>query len=352
MSQLTVKECILSSAPKSSEHDPIPSKLLIECLDSILPSLTDLLNYCLASGIIPQCFKSALVSHILKKKCLDHNDLNNYRPVSNLCFIAKILEILVLFQVYSYLNSHNLYNTCQSAYRLGHSTETALLKVVNDLFLSRNKGSISVLFLLDFSSAFDTIDHPIHVHRLHTDFGFTDTVLQWFSSYLTDRTHYVSLSNHCSAFTHVHSGVPQGSVLVPILFTMYIKPLSDIIDSHTIIHHSFTDDLQLQMSALPDRISELLHSMQPCIGDVKAWATANMLKLNDNKTELTLVTSKRTKHLHSLPTSITIGNAQIPFKKSVKNLGFTLDCHLTMNAHVSNIARTCYFELRRLASIR
>ena len=133
---------------------------------------------------------------------------------------------------------------------------------------------------------------------------------------------------------------------------MYIKPLSAIIDSHSIIHHSFADDLQLLMSAPPDRISELLHSMQSCICDVKAWATANMLRLNDNKTELMLVTSKRTKHLHSLPTSITIGNAQIPFRKSVKNLGFTLDCHLTMNAHVSNIARTCYFELRCLASIR
>ena len=162
----------------------------------------------------------------------------------------------------------------------------------------------------------------------------------------------MSLSNHCSAFTHVHSGVPHGSVLGPILFTMYIKPLSAIIDSHSIIHHSLADDLQLQMSAPPDSISELFHSMQSCISDVKAWATANMLKLNDNKTELMLVTSKRTKHLHSLTTSITIGNAQIPFKKSVKNFGFTLDCHLTMNAHISNIARTCYFELRRLASIR
>ena len=92
--------------------------------------------------------------------------------------------------------------------------------------------------------------------------------------------------------------------------------------------------------------------MQSCISDVKAWATANMLKLNDSKTELMLVTSKRSKHLHNLPTSITIGNAQIPFKQSVKNLGITLDCHLTMNAHVSNIARTCYFEMHRLASIR
>ena len=122
--------------------------------------------------------------------------------------------------------------------------------------------------------------------------------------------------------------------------------------THTIIYHSFADDLQLQMSAPPDRISELPHSMQSCISDVKAWATANMLKLNGNKTELMLVSSKRTKHLHTLPTSITIGNAQFPIKQSVKNLGFTLDCHLTMNAHVSNIARTRYFELHRLASIR
>ena len=105
------------------------------------------------------------------------------------------------------------------------------------------------------------------------------------------------------------------------------------------------------MSAPPDGISELLHSMQSCIGDVKAWASANMLRLNNNRTELMLVISKRTKHLHVLPISITIGKAQFPFKQSVINLGFELDCHLTMNAHVSNIAQTCYFELRRLVSI-
>ena len=171
-------------------------------------------------------------------------------------------------------------------------------------------------------------------------------------SYIFSIIFHISLSNHCSAFAPVHSGVPQGSVLGPMIFTMYIKPLSAIIDSHSIIHHSFADDLQLQLSAPSYRISELLHSMQSCICDVKAWVTANMLKLNGNKTELMLVTSKRTKHLHNLPTSITIGNAQAPFKQSVKNLGLTLDCHLTMNAHVTNIARTCYFELRRLVSIR
>ena len=157
-----------------------------------------------------------------------------------------------------------------------------------------------------------------------------------------------------------------------MLLTMYIKPLSAIIDSHSTMHHSFADYLQLQMSAPPDRISELPHSTQSCISDVKDFATANMHKLNNNKKKLMLVTSKRTRHLHNLHTSITIGNAQIPFKQSVRNLGFTLDCHLTMNAHVSNIARTymymytlsinqsnvstklktCYFEMRRLGSIR
>ena len=291
VSQLTVKEYIFNSASKSCDLDPTPSMLLMECLDCILPSLTDLFNSSLASGIFPQCFKSALVTPILKKRCLDHNVLNNYRHVSNLCFIAKILEKLVLSQVSSYLNSHNLYNTCQSAYRPGHSIETALLKVVNDLFLSLNKVNISVLALLDFSSAFNTIDHTILVHRLHTDFGFTDTALQWFSSYLIDRTHYVSLCNHCSDFAPVHSGVPQSSVHGHILLSMYIKPLSAVIDSHSIIHHSFIDDLQLQMSAPHDKISELLHYLSSCTCDVKAWATVNMLRLNDNKTELMLVTS-------------------------------------------------------------
>ena len=191
--------------------------------------------------------------------------------------------------------------------------------------------------MLDFSSAFDAIYHPILVHRLHTDFGFTYAVFQWFSSYLTDRTHYVFYLI-IVLFSPVQSGVPLGSVLGLILFTMYLRPLSAIIVSYSIIRHSFADDLQLQMSAPPDRIHELLHTMQSCMSDVKALATGNMHKLNDSKTELMPVTSKRTKHLHDVHISITIGNAQIPFKQSVKKLGFTFDCHLTMNAYVSNIA--------------
>ena len=188
------------------------------------------------------------VTRTLAVRFMNQQDSQSVNRRGMPIIIAKILEKYVLSPVSAYLNSHNICNTCQLAYRPGHSTETALLKVVNDLFLSLNKGNIYVLALLIFSSAFDTIDHPILVHRLHTEYGFSDAVLEWFSSYLTDPTYCVSLSNHCSAFAPVHSGDPQGSVLGPMIFTMYTKPLSAIINSHSIMHHSFADDLQLQMS--------------------------------------------------------------------------------------------------------
>ena len=168
---------------------------------------------------------SAFVTPTIKELCVVHNDLNNYRPVSNPCFRAEILEEFVLSQVSSYHNINNLYNTFQSACRPGHSTEAGLRKVSGELFLSLNKDTMSMLSLIYFSLALDIIDHSILVHRLHTDFGFPDTGLQCSSSYLTDRTQYDSLSINCSAFVPVHTGVPQGSALGPILFTMYTKPL-------------------------------------------------------------------------------------------------------------------------------
>ena len=124
-----------------------------------------------------------------------------------------------------------------------------------------------MLALLDVSSAFDTIGHSILVHHHHNNFGFTNTVLQWFSSYLTDQTQCVFLLDYRSASDHVNSGV---QFLAPILFSMQIKPFSTIIDSHSVTHHLFEDDKQLVMSALPDKISELHHSIRPCKCDIKA----------------------------------------------------------------------------------
>ena len=124
-------------------------------------------------------------------------------------------------------STHTILQHITTTHRPGHSAEAALRQVIRCLFFSLDKGSISSLDLLEFSSVFDTVDHSIHQHRVNIDFGFTDAVLQRFASYLTDRTHYVSLSSHCSALAPVHSGVPQGSIIGPMFFTMHF------------VHHAF-----------------------------------------------------------------------------------------------------------------
>ena len=149
-----------------------------------------------------------------------------------------------------------------------------------------------MLAMLYFSSALDTINHSSLVHRLHGSFGFTDSALRWFSSYLTDRIQYVSSFNCCSDFAPMHSGVPQGSVLEPMLFSMYIKPLSTIIDSHSITQQLFADDFPLCTSPHPDKASTLLHYVQSCISDINALANAIILRY-DGMTELILTTSKK-----------------------------------------------------------
>ena len=147
--------------PKSSKLDPIPTSLLMECLDIVLLTLTQIVTDSLTAGIFPQTHKSAVVKPLLKKPTLDHNNLKNCCPVSDLSFLSKIIEKIVLFQMSDHLCSNRLLNPFQSAYKTGHSTETALLEIVNNLLLSLDNGNISIVMLLDLSAAFDTTDHNI-----------------------------------------------------------------------------------------------------------------------------------------------------------------------------------------------
>ena len=119
----------------------------------------------------------------------------------------------------------------------------------------------------------DTIDHTILLHRLEHGFGMHDTALHWFSSYLTTRTQTVTVNNCSSAPETISYGVPKGSVLGPVLFFLYTAPFSDVMDSHSVLHHSFADDTQLQKSAPPQQVDELIQSMQQCVHDVKSWMT-------------------------------------------------------------------------------
>ena len=190
------------------------------------------------------------------------------------------------------------------------------------------------------------------IQRLHHDFGLCGSVLNWFSSYLNDRTYSVSVNTQVSAAAPLTCGVPQGSVLGPVLFVLYTTPLSSVMKEHSVIYHSYADDTQLLKSSSPDQLPALLQSIEACVSDIKHWMTANKLKLNDDKTEAMIVLSGRKSTSTPLPDSLSVGNASVSFASSVKNLGVTLDCRLTMQPHVLNVVRAANLELRRISSIR
>ena len=204
----------------------------------------------LIEGIVPSSMKSAVIKPLLKKENLDCNILKNYRPVSNLTFLSKVLERVVAKQLKEYMSNNNLQEPFQSAYKQYHSTESALLMVHNDILCAMENQGVTLLVLLDLSSAFDTIDHPVLLSRLQHHLGINGTILAWFESYLSDRTQCVHINGKSSAPQPLQYGVPQGSVLGPLLFSIYILPLGDIIRRHGMKLHIYADDTQVYVSVL------------------------------------------------------------------------------------------------------
>ena len=347
-----VSEILQKTVPKSCDLDPIPTELLYENLDVLLPIITNIINISLASGFVPPDFKTAVVKSLLKKTSPDQNVLKNYRPISNLPLLSKILEKVVLRKHLAHLQENNLCNPFQSAYRAGHSTETALLRVVNDLLNAMDEDKISVLLLLDLSAAFDTIDHQILLSRLGTVFGIRSTALRWFRSYLLDRNQCVVVNNSASSSSPVMFGVPQGSVLGPVLFVLYTTPLSDIIANHSVNYQLFANDTQLQKSTSPNDVQSLTHDLQSCTDDIKAWMCNNQLKLNEDKTEAILFSTPSLSWCHCLPSSIMVGTHEILFSDKVRNLRFIFDSNPSMKQHVIKICQTAYYELKHISSIR
>eukprot|EP00745_Piridium_sociabile_P027300 TRINITY_DN439_c0_g1_i27.p1 TRINITY_DN439_c0_g1~~TRINITY_DN439_c0_g1_i27.p1 ORF type:complete len:1128 (+),score=135.82 TRINITY_DN439_c0_g1_i27:139-3522(+) len=351
VSEGDVRQLIQKMTPKSCELDPIPTTLMFDCLDSVLPFVTHVINDSLTSGVFPSLHKKA-VKPLLKKPSLDQNELMNYRPVSNLPFLSKVIEKLVLSQLLDHISSNGLMDPFQSAYRMCHSTETALLRILNDLLLALDDGKVSMLALLDLSSAFDTIDHDTLIDRLRVVFGIDGTVLSWFRSYLSERSQTVSVDGHLSDPADLRFGVPQGSVLGPVLFLLYVQPLSAIIDRHSVSHHAYSDDTQLYKSGSVAQVSGIIQSVTQCIADVRCWMSENRLKLNEGKTEAMLIASPRVLASTVLPEHVTIDDTRIRFSSSVKNLGVTIENDLSLNKHVLNTCRAAYLELRRISSIR
>ena len=354
VSQDEVQKIINKSPTKSSSLDPWPTWMTKMHLKTLLPCLTAVVNRSLDLATFPSEWKHALITPLLKKPSADPLVLSNYRPVSNLPFLSKVVERIVSKQLTTYLQENNLYPVFQSAYRQCHSVETALLRVQNDILQAIDEQQGVILVLLDLSAAFDTICHDILLHRLKHRFGISGDALKWISSYLHQRSQSVLRNGQISASLPIPHGVPQGSVLGPILFSLYTSPICEIVNEHNIQFHLYADDTQIYMRfsfRTNPSIHSAMNSVQQCIADINAWMDGNKLKLNGDKTELILLTSPRVRSKVDL-SSINIRDCNIPASPVIRNLGSWFDQSLTMEEHVKVICKTCYFHLHNIAAIR
>jgi len=238
----------------------------------------------------------------------------------------------------------------QSAYRPYHSTETALLRVQNDILLALDRRQEAVLVLLDFSAAFDIIDHTHLRNRLSSRFGIKGTALKWFSSYLSNRKQSVLIDNVKSDCHHVSCGVPQGSVAGPLEFIMFSSPLQDLISAHGVSSVAYADDTQLYLTFDPADRSSAVSKIEACIKDIKSWAVHNKLVLNDFKTDIIFFGSRIPTTLP--PPTFQIGQSMITPSPVSKNLGVFMDSSMNMKKHVDHICKTSLMAVRKISKIR
>jgi hypothetical protein len=214
---------------------------------------------------------------------------------------------------------------------------------------------VSCLCLLDISAAFDTIDHTLLPHRLSSRCGVSGTALHWFQSYLSSRSFSVKASGHCSQPLPLSCGVPQGSVLGPLLFILYTTPLSHLIKSFSVDHHLYADDTQLYISFLPSNFSTSITQLLNVVNAISKWMSSNLLCLNPSKTEFIILgLPDQIKKIPDPTIHLSTDSSSHAFvtDSSVRNLGVTFDPNLSFSNHISNLSRTCFLHIRDLRRIR
>ncbi len=326
--------------------DPIPTHLL-QAISTLLPALTHIINTSLLTGNFPKAFKQARVTPLLKKTTLNTSLIENYRPISLLPFIAKTLEQVVFNQVSLFLSQNNKLDANQSGFSSGHSTETALLSVTEALQIAIADSKLSVLILLDLSADFETVDHQILLSTL-SSLDITGIPLRWFESYLTGRSFEVAWGGEVSKAHQLVTGVPQGSVLGPLLFSTYTTSLGPTIQTHGFSYHCYADDTQLYLSFRPADPT-VAARISGCLADISAWMKEHHLQLNLAKTELLVFPATPTLQ-HDF--NIQLGSSTITPSSSVRKLGVIFDEQLTFKDHIAKTARSCRFALHNIRKIR
>ena len=347
-----IREIIKDVGIKCSPADLLPQKLFKENIDLLLPLIVKLVNMSLLSGNVDGA-KLADIIPLLKNEALDPNLLKNFRPVSNLTFIGKIIERVVLKQLNEHLSRHNLNCSEQSAYKKNNSTETLLIRIWNDLLVASDKKSATVLIMLDLSAAFDTVDHDLLLRILKHEIGLRGKVLQWFTSFLKGRTQRIRIDGTTSDECLIKFGVPQGSVLGPVLFNIYIRSIYKYVHNIGFDILGYADDHQVKKAFNPSLQGFVLtYDVENCFLLIKSWMKKYYLQMNNSKTEIIIFGAPRVLKNISIHGVNIANETTIRFVSSVKNLGMYFDSGLTLGKQIIELKKKCFYTLRNINKIR
>ena len=332
------------------KNDPFPNDMISEASNRqvVYNIYLKIINLSISQSCFPSCEKTALVKPIYKGKG-DVNELNSYRPISNLSYMSKLIEKIISEQLWAHISELEVFPENQSAYRANHSTETTLCSIMNDMIGLLDEGGCGILIMLDLSAAFDTVVHKYLLKDLQS-IGVIEDALEFLRSYLENRKTIVEVSGNKSNERILMKGVPQGSVLGPILFNIYTIELSYILEKHNVGFKLYADDTQFYFSI--STTQDTMKKVDEIMTEIKAWMQKKKLKLNDDKTECMLFGTMATLKNYQLFQSIKIGDADIRIVPLVKNLGVLIDCNLTMRNHIVNTVKVCNYHLRNIAFIR
>ena len=337
---------------KCSPADLLPQKLYEDNITNLIPLITELVNLSMATGSM-EGVKLADIVPLIKDEKLDPNVLKNYRPVSNLTFLGKIIERVVLSRLNDHLTANNLNSPDQFAYKKNHSTETLMIKVVNDLLIAADGKEATVIMLLDLSAAFDTVDHDLLLNILEKEIGLRGNVLKWFQSFLKGRSQRIRLGKTTSESITIMFGVPQGSVLGPVLFNLYIRSIYGCVQKLGFTIFGYADDHQILKSFKAEgQLNVLTHDLTRCFSQIKLWMNKFFLQLNDSKTQIVVCGPSRVlKEIQMQGVHLTIGTT-VRFASCVKNLGVQMDNRLTFEQQVVHLKQSCFRTLRNICKVR
>ena len=336
---------------KTSFDDPLPASLLKKSIDTLLPYILDIVNLSLETGSIAG-LKESVITPIIKKLDLNAEYFANYRPIVNLQFLSKVIEKCVLSQLNNHMSINNLHCDEQFAYRKNHSTETMVLQIVNDVLVGFEKDNCTILVLLDMSAAFDTVDIHKLLKILEFQIGLKGTVLKWFESFLLGREQKVLIEGELSQALVTLYGVPQGSVLGPVLFNIYVRSLPKTIKNLGFSTSIYADDSNARKQfSLNFQYHNSMVSVPDLIDEISNWMRSHFLKINPAKTEIILFTPPSEKHAARI-NGIFVGDSCIRFSSSVKLLGIQLDSCLNLDGHINNVVSECFYHLRNISKIK